>query len=571
MLNQIDVILNSTNDATIAVDMNGYVTLFNKAAEKILGLNEKNVMGKYIEEILPSTKLPYILKTGESELNRRQSIANTAIITSRMPVKDENGKVIGAVAVFRDISELLDLTYENYKLKEMQSMLEGIFNSSQDAISVCDENGTGLLINPAYTELIGLSEKDIIGKPATTDIVKGESVHIRVLKTKKPVKETRLIVGPHKKEVVASAAPIIVDGELKGSVGILHDLTELKRLNNELMQAKQIIRSLEAKYTFDDIIGNDYLMRKSVDKAKKGALTPATVLLRGESGTGKELFAHAIHNLSNRKYNQFIRVNCAAINENLLESELFGYESGAFTGALKEGKVGYFEQAHGGTIFLDEIGEIPLSTQVKLLRVLQEKEIIRVGSTRPINVDVRVIAATNAPLERAIEEGTFREDLYYRLNVLPIHIPPLRKRKNDFYPLILHLIKKFNQEYGRKVESIDDEALSLLKNYSWPGNVRELQNIIGRSMINMKFNETIIKKEHIPKLFINDKQTNNKEIKINDTKDSKSLKKTMEDLEKEVIRNSLKRNNNNRTDAAKELKISIRNLYYKIQKYDIEL
>ncbi len=571
MLNEIDVILNSTNDATIAVDMNGYITLFNKAAEKILGLNEKNVIGEYIEEILPSTKLPYILKTGESELNRRQSIANTAIITSRMPVKDESGKVVGAVAVFRDISELLDLTYENYKLKEMQSMLEGIFNSSQDAISVCDENGKGLLINPAYTELIGLSEKDIIGKPATTDIVKGESVHIRVLNTKKPVKETRLIVGPHKKEVVASAAPIIVDGELKGSVGILHDLTELKRLNNELMQAKQIIRSLEAKYTFDDIIGNDYLMSKSVEKAKKGALTPATVLLRGESGTGKELFAHAIHNLSNRKYNQFIRVNCAAINENLLESELFGYESGAFTGALKEGKIGYFEQAHGGTIFLDEIGEIPLSTQVKLLRVLQEKEIIRVGSTSPVNVDVRIIAATNAPLEKAIEEGTFREDLYYRLNVLPIHIPPLRKRKNDFYPLILHLIKKFNQEYGRKVESIGDEALSLLKNYSWPGNVRELQNIIGRSMINMKFNETIIKKEHIPKLFINDKQTNNKEIRINDVKDSKGLKKTMEDLEKEVIRNSLKRNNNNRTDAAKELKISIRNLYYKIQKYDIEL
>lgn len=571
MLNEIDVILNSTQDATIAVDVKGNITLFNKAAEKILGVKERDVLGTHIKEVLPSTKLPYILETGESELNRRQIVSGISIITSRMPVKNENGKLIGAVAVFRDISNLLGLTNEIYNLKEMKSMLEGILNSSQDAISVCDEKGMGLLINPAYTKLIGLSEDDIIGKPATTDIIKGESVHMKVLKNKKPVKEARLTVGPRKIEVVASAAPIIVDGELKGSVAILHDLTEIERLNNELMQAKQIIRSLEARYTFDDIIGNDELMIKAVDKAKKGALTPATILLRGESGTGKELFAHAIHNLSDRKYNQFIRVNCAAINDNLLESELFGYESGAFTGALKEGKVGYFEQAHGGTIFLDEIGEISLNTQVKLLRVLQEREIIRVGGTKPINIDVRIIAATNAPLEKAMEEGTFREDLYYRLNLFPIYIPPLRKRKNDFYSLIHDLIQKFNQEYGRKVENIDKEALDILTNYNWPGNVRELQNIIGRSMINLKFNETLIKKENIPELFNFNKLSNQKEVKVSDTQDGESLKEIMEDLEKEVVVNTLKRNNNNRTVTAKELKISIRNLYYKIEKYNINI
>ncbi|HDR5039368.1 TPA: PAS domain S-box protein, partial [Bacillus anthracis] len=181
MLKEIDVILNSTHDATIAVDMNGNITLFNKAAEKILGFNEKDVLGKHIEEILPSTRLPYILETGESELNRRQIVSDISIITSRMPVKDEQGNTIGAVAVFRDISEIMDLNDEIYKLKEMQSLLEGIFHSTQDAISVCDENGIGVLINPAYTQLIGLSEKDIIGKPATTDIVKGESVHMKVL------------------------------------------------------------------------------------------------------------------------------------------------------------------------------------------------------------------------------------------------------------------------------------------------------------------------------------------------------------------------------------------------------
>lgn len=575
MLKEIDVILNSTHDATIAVDMDGNITLFNRAAEKILGFTEKDVLGKHIEEILPSTRLPYILETGESELNRRQIVANISIITSRMPVKDEQGNIIGAVAVFRDISEILDLNDEIYQLKEMQSLLEGIFHSTQDAISVCDEKGIGVLINPAYTQLIGLSEEDIIGKPATTDIVQGESVHMKVLETKKPVKGVRLKIGPMGKEVVAGAAPIIVDGELRGSVGVLHDLTEIKRLNSELMQAKQIIRSLEAKYTFDDIIGNDELMNTALEKAKQAALTPATVLLRGESGTGKELFAHAIHNLSYRKYNQFVRVNCAAINENLLESELFGYEEGAFTGALKGGKIGLFEQAHGGTIFLDEIGEIPLSTQVKLLRVLQEKEIVRVGGTTHISIDVRVIAATNVALEKAIEEGKFREDLYYRLNVLPIHIPPLRKRKNDFYPLILHLIKKFNQEYGRNVEDIATEALNRLKTYDWPGNVRELQNIIGRSIINMKYSETIIEEDHLPKLLYDDILQFNRENRIEAIEHRgikvESLKEIIERLERETIIASLKRNNYNRTATAKELQISIRNLYYKIEKYEIEI
>ncbi|ABW19947.1 sigma-54 interaction domain-containing protein [Alkaliphilus oremlandii] len=573
MLNEIDVILNSTQDATIAVDMKGIITLFNRAAEKIVKVKEKDALGKYIEDVLPSTRLPYILKTGESELNRRQVIADISIITSRMPVKDDKGNITGAVAVFRDISEILNLNDEIYKLKEMQSLLEGIFNSSQDAISVCNENGIGIMINPAYTDLIGLSEEDIIGKPATVDVVEGKSVHMRVLKTKKPVKGARLKIGPNKKEVVASAAPIIVDGDLKGSVGILHDLTEIRRLHNELMQAKQIIRKLEAKYTFDDIIGYDELMVTAIEKAKKAALTPATVLLRGESGTGKELFAHAIHNLSYRRYNQFVRVNCAAINENILESELFGYEEGAFTGALKGGKVGFFEQAHGGTIFLDEIGEISLSTQVKLLRVLQEKEIVRVGGTSPINIDVRVIAATNASLEKAIEEGKFREDLYYRLNVIPIQIPPLKKRLSDFHYLVLNLINKLNQEYGRHVENIDEEALERLKSYDWPGNVRELQNIIGRSIINMKINETVIKEEHLPKLLHSELKTNPEQhisYATEDRDNVKNLKETMEALEKQVIMDALNRNNGNRTATAKELQISIRNLYYKMEKYVIE-
>ncbi len=572
MKKEIDVILSTTNDAMIAVDIEGKITLFNRAAEKITGFQESAVRGRHIEEVIRSTRLPYILKTGESELNQKQPLGNTVIITSRMPVKDEQGNVIGAVAIFRDISEILDLTLEIYKLKEVQSMLEAILYSTQDAISVCDEKGIHVLINPAYTRLTGLSQKEIIGKPAPVDIAEGESIHMQVISSKLPVKNARMKVGPYGKEVVADAAPIIVDGELKGSVGVLHDLTEIKKLNSELMQAKQIIRNLEAKYTIEDIIARDDGMLAAIGKARQAAITPATVLLRGESGTGKELFAHAIHNLSVRKYNQFVRVNCAAISESLLESELFGYDEGAFTGARKGGKIGFFEEAHGGTIFLDEIGEIPISTQAKLLRVLQEKEIVRVGGTTPTNIDVRVIAATNISLEQAIEKGKFREDLYYRLNVIPIVIPPLRKRKRDLYPLVIHLIKKFNQEYGRKVEDISPEGLEKLTSYDWPGNVRELQNYIGRAIINMKYNETVITIEHLPKFFDNDKHFKlpERELAESELDEGQSLKQQMDTIERDIIIKKLQKYNGNRTMAAKEMAISVRNLYYKMEKYEID-
>ncbi|AKL96940.1 sigma54 specific transcriptional regulator, Fis famil [Clostridium aceticum] len=567
---ELDIILKSTNDAVILVNPIGRITLFNAAAEKITGFSEKEVIGKLIEEVITSTRLTYVLKSGEAELNQRQLLGNTTIITSRMPVKDEEGRVIAAVAIFRDITEVIDLTHQIYKLKEMQSLLEGIFHSTQDAISVCDEKGIGVLINPAYTRVTGFTEKDILGKPVTTDIAEGESMHLQVLKTKQPIKNARLKIGPQKKDVLVHAAPIIVDGELKGSVGVLHDLSEIKKLNDELTTAKQIIRKLEAKYLFEDIIAEDEGMLEALQKAKQAAVTPATVLLRGESGTGKELFAHAIHNLSQRRYNQFVRVNCPAISESLFESEVFGYEEGAFTGARKGGKRGLFEEAHGGTIFLDEVTEIPISIQAKLLRVLQEKEVVRVGSTKPISIDVRVIAATNIALEEAVKRGKFREDLYYRLNVIPIEIPPLRKRKKDLYPLVVHLINKYNQEYGRKVEDISSEALKSLEEYDWPGNIRELHNYIGRTFINMKYSEEIIEEEHLPKFIHRDLNflINKKEYEVKE--ESISLKEMVEKVEKEYIKEVLKKHGGNRTIASQELKVSLRNLYYKIEKYQID-
>ena len=571
MKRDIELILNSTHDAILGVDTEGTITLFNKAAERLTGINSKEALGRYVADVVKDTRLPYILQTGDSELNRQQDLGNIKIITNRMPVKDKNGKIIGAVAVFRDITEVIKLAEKITNLNEIQSMLAEIFNATQDAISVVNQEGLGVLINPAYTRITGLTEKDVIGKPATVDIAEGESIHMKVIKTKEPVKAAYMKVGAARKEVLVNAAPIIVDGELRGSVAVIHDISEIKKLSDELKNAKDIIRSLEAKYTFEDIIGNDPELLKAVDKAKKAAEIPITVLLRGESGTGKEIFAHSIHNASERKYRKFVRVNCSAIPETLLESELFGYETGAFTGAKKGGRKGLFEEADKGTIFLDEIGEISTGTQLKLLRVLQEKELVRVGGTKPISLDVRVIAATNMDLEAGMESGRFRADLYYRLNVLPIVIPPLRVRKGDIYDLSTFFIRRFNQQYGRNIRDISQEALNRLREYNWPGNVRELDNIIGRAIINMKVNDTVIQAYHLPQF----ERLKGKEQDpaINDgiyKGSSVTLAEILENAEKMHIMQVMKGCGNNKTKAARLMNISLRSLYYKLEKYGLQ-
>lgn len=479
----------------------------------------------------------------------------------------------GSVAflVSKLMEEKEELIQKSTNLREIQTMLQAIINSSDDAISVVDEYGLGILINPAYTRLTGLSKEDVIGQPATTDISEGESMHMKVLQTRRAVRGVPMRVGPNKREVVVNVAPIIVSGKLKGSVGVIHDMSEMKSLSRELNQARQLIRKLEAKYTFEDIIGKSDEMTLAIEQAKLGAKTPATVLLRGESGTGKELFAHAIHNASDRKYNKFIRVNCAAISESLLESELFGYEAGAFSGALRGGKIGLFEESNNGSIFLDEIGELPANTQAKLLRVLQENEVLRVGGTKPIAINVRIIAATNVNLEKGIATGTFREDLYYRLNRMPIHIPPLRKRKEEIPALCERLILKINRDYGRNVEGITNAAMAQLMVYDWPGNVRELENILGRAIIFMKYNETFIDVRHLPELKNRNTETSALTARGSDTVISgRTLTEMMEEYEAGIIGQTLNRLNGNKTLTAKTLGLSVRNLYYKLEKYKLE-
>jgi PAS domain S-box-containing protein len=561
---ELEAIIQSTHDGMVAVNRKGEITLLNRSAEKLLGVTEKEALGKDIREIVPTSRLGLVLENGQPQLNQQQEIpSGRVVLTNRVPVKDQMGEVIGAVSVFRDVSELLQLTEQLANLKDMKNLLQAIINSSDEAISVVDAEGKGILINPAYTRLTGLQESEVIGKPAHVDISEGESMHMKVLKTRRPVRGVQMKVGPHRREVVVNVAPIIIKGELKGSVGIVHDTSEIKQLYRELEKAQRMIRKLEATYTFDDIIGESEEMKIAIGIAKQAANTRATVLLRGESGTGKELFAHAIHNASSRRYNQFVRVNCAALSETLLESELFGYEEGAFTGARRGGKKGLFEEANGGTIFLDEIGELKPSTQAKLLRTLQEKEVTRVGGTKPISIDVRIIAATNLFLEKAIEEKRFREDLFYRLNVVPIHIPPLRLRKQDLYPLVVYLIKKLNLEYGRSVRDITEDALALLSQYSWPGNVRELENVLGRAMIHMSFQEKVIKRTHLS-IPISTEIAEQESTDVN-----RPLREILAEVEKEHIRKVYQACQKNKMEAARRLGISIRSLYYKLERYQL--
>ena len=566
-LHEIQGILDSIFDAILAIDLQEKIILMNKGAERIVGVPYEECLGNDVTKMVPSTRLPRVLKEKKPEFNKEQMVGDISIVTSRMPVFNKKGELVGAVAVFRDITEVQLLAEKVTNMREVQVTLESIISCTEDAISVVDQDGKGILINPAYKRLTGFTEEDIIGKPASVDISEGESVHYKVLQTKLPVKSAKMKVGPLNKEVIVNAAPLIVDDKIKGSVAVIHDISGLKKLNYELEKAKSIIRKLEAKYTFADIITEEPNMKMAIEQAKNAAVTPATVLLRGESGTGKELFAHAIHNSSNRRYNQFIRVNCAAISENLLESELFGYVDGAFTGAKRGGKKGLFAQANGGTIFLDEIGEISLNLQAKLLRVLQEREIVPVGDNKSQTIDARVIAATNVNLEEAIKLGKFREDLYFRISVVPIFIPPLRNRQREIGPLTTHLLRKFNQEYGRSIKGVNDDALKILQSYHWRGNVRELENVIGRAIINMDFSETMIFPYHLPNLGEEKQMINTPKIEVSN---NAPLSAILDSVEKEYIEKVLKANKYNKTKTAKELEISIRSLYNKIEKYNLQ-
>lgn len=560
------LILDSLNEGIVVINNESEIIHLNRSAEKMIGINKQKVLGKKISDWMPIFELQNVLKTRTAEINNVLFLeSGLKIITSRIPIIDDSGHLFGALLFFKDFNQVVNFAEELTNLKELRTILNLIVQSSDEAISVVDENGIGKLMNQAYLSITGLTESQVIAKPMCIDRSEVEKIQLKVLDTRRDVSGVPMNVGL--KKVIANVSPVIVEGKLKGSICVMKDLSETNSLRRELKSARQIIRNLEAKHTFEDIIGASEEMSLAIAQAKLGAKNFANILLRGESGSGKKLFAHAIHNASSRKYNKFIRVDCTGIPESLLELELFGCEEGDTLHGKRDKQKSVFEVANNGSVLLDEVGELSTNIQVKLLKVLQENQVTRAGGIKGIPINVRVIAATSQNIEMDIVNGTFREDLFYQLNKIPIHIAPLRNRKSDIILLCDHLIKRINQEFGRNVKGISTQALTCLMRYNWPGNVRELHTILARAVILMNKNEMYVDSPHLPEI-------NNTSKEIVPSKDqaienNQTLVQMVEQFEKNKIAEILEKNEGNKTLTAKELGLSVRNLYYKLDKYGI--
>ena len=451
-----------------------------------------------------------------------------------------------------------------------------------------DDKGIIIYMNQVYADLLGKPLKDIINKPVAS-IIPGTRM-LQILKTgKKEIGDIITLYDHRQKQnvdLVCNRLPLFENDKIIGAIAmttfedisdISHLYSELEKVRKENEQYREKLRQLQST-PLDRIIGTSSAITDIKNTISDFACSNLTILLTGETGTGKEVFARAIHELSNRSMNNYIKINCAAIPKDLLESELFGYEEGAFTGAKKAGKIGKFELADNGTLLLDEIGEMPLALQAKLLRVLQEKEIERLGSNKPKKINVRVICSTNVNIRSMIQEGKFREDLYYRINTIELTIPPLRKRTSDIPALCNHFIQKINKENNIHTQGLSDDVLDLFQRYSWPGNVRELEHTIERLafqnqnslitinncnfLINKINTENYLSKEfYLPQLsFVTNRAIESEKNTLQDKRDISEI---------DAIRHALKISGGNKTKAAKILGISRSMLYIKIKKYDI--
>ena len=556
-----DQIISESPIGIIVIDLNSNIININNYASNILNINGKECIGKDIYKILPHSELPKILTSKDKELGKILYLGNKTCTINRSPLLSHD-KIIGAVAVFQDVSELVGV-------KEVNEKLQKILASSHDLICFVDNTGVINYCNPAYKQCFSSADSEI-GKNIFD--MPSHNIIIQCFKDKKKIEN--VLQTKDGIDVMTTAEPIFIDNKFNGVISTSKPVNELKELMSKLQKSQEeldyykdeLMKHTSLKGSFKNIIGVSKAMHNILFMCEKASRTTSTVLIQGESGTGKELIASAIHNNSPRKGKPFIRVNCAAIPENLLESELFGYKKGAFTGALKH-KPGKFQLADGGTIFLDEIGDMPLSMQAKLLRVLQEKEIDSLGGLKPQKIDIRVIAATNRILPEMIENGTFREDLYYRLNVVSISLPSLKDRKEDIPILVEHFISKINESLHTTVTGIDQNVLPMLCNYSWPGNIRELENIIERA-INLcdghiltarDFPSYICSKTHTA-------VTNQSQNLINVYNDELL---PFEEYEKQIIELAMKKYKSY-NKAGKALGLTHRTISLKCQKYGID-
>jgi transcriptional regulator with PAS, ATPase and Fis domain len=443
---------------------------------------------------------------------------------------------------------------------EITNWVKIILDSLYDGVLIINKDAVVQYVNPSYTRITTVKYEQIVGRKLR-DVRPGARLP-KVLETgEKILRAIRLEDGI---EYIVNMSPIFENGEITGGISLVKGINDVKKLSEDINKYQKQIKSLRnrmkaiqrAKYSLENIVAYDSKSKELLKTVKKIAKNDTTVLINGESGTGKELYAHAIHNESNRIDGPFVAVNCAAIQSNLLESELFGYEEGAFTGSIKGGKIGLFEAANGGTIFLDEISEMDYKLQSKLLRTLQENSVRRIGSIKEIPIDVRVVAATNRKLEDLVEKGKFREDLYYRISIFPINILPLRERKADIIPLVKYFIEFYENKLRRRID-LSEEARDALFNYNWPGNIRELKNCIEFSA-NMLDDNYSIRFKDLPR----------KIQSCNQSKCIRSLEEVMKEKEYDYIKNSLEiygETVEGKKKAAKALDISLASLYNKLK------
>ena len=554
-------LFNANNESVIVVDKAGVILRVNSAFEGTFGINNANLKGKPLDEVLPEVTI-----MNKRLLGVKKVIKSVPVIVNQMPILD-NGVWIGTVISLLDLSDLEEMAQELELVKRMQEILENVVRVASDGVIVVNKHGDIEFVNQKAGDLFQKSVDELKGRPAHT-IIKGNELQ-RAMESGIPevseysFDKTKGVIYyvPIKQEIDNGYT---INGVIM-NVYLGENLAQREEIANKLLSlSKQVSYYKEALEmngpgsNFDKMVSKNIRFNQIKEDAKRISRSASTVLITGESGVGKDMFARAIHASSPRARHSFIKVNCAAIPESLLESELFGYAPGSFTGASKSGKPGYFELADKGTIFLDEIGDMPLSIQAKILQVLQEKQFMRVGGTHAQSVDVRIIAATNRHLKQAIAEGTFRQDLYYRLNVIEFSLPALRERKEDILPLAYSFIEKYNEILGCHVSGIIPEAGQTLLHYSWPGNIRELENAIERAANYVWMGEIGI--EHLPAHIIREDMVKPK---------SNSYRLTLSDLDKKIIETALLEAKGNKSAAARSLNMSRSAFYDRLNKYNI--
>lgn len=552
-------------NGVIIIDDEDRIFEYNKSTEILTGIKREIALKQMFVDVMPQITLGIV-----SDEECRCTINDRDLLVKKVFVKTKGTRGHYQIIILQDLSATVKMAMEVEKSQDAIKELEMILEGSFDGILVTDKDCNVLMVNQAYGRLTAIGKEEMTGKnmrELLNPVYMKNSVALVVAEEKRTVSMHH--TTRHGKSVIVTGTPVLDNnGELYRIVINLRDISEIYKLREELLKAKAVEKVYFQKMMTDEtaeeqstvVIAANEKVREIFSLAKKICNYNVTVLILGESGVGKEEMAKYIHGSSIRKDAPFIAINCGAIPENLLESELFGYDKGAFTGAAKEGKKGLFEIANGGTLFLDEIGDMPLNMQVKLLRFLENREIVRVGATAPTPVDVRILVATNKDLWKMVEKGSFREDLYYRLNVVQLNIPPLRNRKEDIPLLCLHFLQKYNKQYQQNKKMTYD-VIKNMEDQPWRGNIRELRNTIEKMVV--LCNNEYLQLDDLPWASLGNKRST---CDTDGTSENITFNEAIEALERKLLSEALQKYKSTRK-MAEALKIDQSSIVRKMEKY----